>query len=264
MYCEIVEGLTPHDVVFIHGNMASNKWWQPTLSELSKIAQPHFRGRAILAEWRGCGSTPAPDSAEQLQPVALANDYVALAETLKLKNASIVGHSYGGLIALLALRLRPQIFKNAIALNPVGARGCASDAATAERFLAISQNRALCEDALSAAIHNHRRRSSFFQELADDAMHMAPLNWQTIPQILGQIDERLLLAETENPALILHGQKDRVLPIQGSIELAQLLPNAKFIGLEGMGHSPQIEKPALFISILNSFLFPPVERELVL
>ena len=86
MNVDIFEGLMPVDTLFIHGNLASNVWWRPTIEVLEKRlekrqqnddfgnAEPLFRGRLICAEWRGCGLSTPPNDCSELQPAALARD----------------------------------------------------------------------------------------------------------------------------------------------------------------------------------------------
>jgi hypothetical protein len=57
MNVDIHEGLVASDTVFIHGNLASNIWWQPALEVWQKQAKSAkhqtLKGRLIFVEWRG-------------------------------------------------------------------------------------------------------------------------------------------------------------------------------------------------------------------
>ena len=55
------------------------------------------------------------------------------------------------------------------------------------------------------------------------------------------------------PSMIVHGEKDVVLPLKDSQELCEFLPNSQFKILEGQGHSCNIENPKLLMSLLNDF-----------
>jgi pimeloyl-ACP methyl ester carboxylesterase len=47
----------------------------------------------------------------------------------------------------------------------------------------------------------------------------------------------------EIPTLILHGKADAIVPIEVSRELAELIPNAELLELEGSGHVPTMTRP---------------------
>ena len=64
MHYEVVRGAVPSDTLLIHGNLASNRWWEPAIEAWGRIkserAEGSWSGNLILAEWRGCGKTPGP------------------------------------------------------------------------------------------------------------------------------------------------------------------------------------------------------------
>src|SRR3990167_7665774 len=81
LHYEIIENVLPFDTLFIHGNLASNRWWYPALGAW-KGKNSVLPRRAILAEWRGCGKSDAPYSDDDLEMSHLANDYADLLKTL--------------------------------------------------------------------------------------------------------------------------------------------------------------------------------------
>lgn len=54
-----------------------------------------------------------------------------------------------------------------------------------------------------------------------------------------EIDPR----QIEIPTLILHGTADAIVPIEGSRQLAELLPDAELVEFEGSGHVPTMTRP---------------------
>jgi DNA-binding CsgD family transcriptional regulator len=58
------------------------------------------------------------------------------------------------------------------------------------------------------------------------------------------------------PALVLHARDDRVVPYEKGRRLASLLPNARFVTLEGENHILQEAEPAwdVFLSEVRGFL----------
>jgi 3-oxoadipate enol-lactonase len=253
--CEVHNGILPFDTLFIHGNMASNRWFYPTLEILRERARPHYKGRMILAEWRGCGGTTAPKDKSELQPDVLAQDYLQLLDQLDVKQAGLVGHSTGGLIALMAMAERPQVFSRTVLLDSVGATGVRFTKEAFAAFQQMSEDRGICAAILGSTIYGNDPSSLFFQELVDDAFHMSPLIWLGIPRTLNEIDVHEKIKNIPVPTLILRGEFDQVISRESSEELAAILPQGRYQELPNHGHCLNVEDPAKFVSLLNEFLF---------
>lgn len=255
MNVDVHEGLVPMDTLFIHGNLASNTWWQPSVELWRTSAKPSYEGRLILGEWRGCGQSDAPHGEENLHPKVMANDYVQLLRKMGVKKACVVGHSTGGLIALYALLQAPELFDRVVLLDSVGATGVQFEKPMFDAFTQMSQDRAFCATVMGGTIHGNNPDNPLFQKIVDDTFHVAKEVWHGIPKALYDINIADKLAQIQQPVLVLHGEHDNVLPKEGSVALAQSLPNARFQEIKGQGHSTNFENPALFVSLVNEFLY---------
>jgi len=109
----------PVTLVFVHGWLLSQCYWQPLVQQLA----PHYS--CLTYDLRGFGrSQPAasPDNGilrgYRLQDYA--EDLGFLLEALQIKNAWLVGHSLGGSIALWAASQFPEWVKGVICLNAGG------------------------------------------------------------------------------------------------------------------------------------------------
>jgi len=67
-------------------------------------------------------------------------------------------------------------------------------------------------------------------------------------------DVRALVPEVTAPALVLHRRGDRTVPIGRGRELASLLPNARFVALNGDAHLPWLEDQRELQRALAGFL----------
>lgn len=255
MNVDIATSVLPLDTIFLHGNLASNTWWEPTLTLWKQAAKPGLEGRAIAAEWRGCGKSQAPEKEEQLHPSALADDYIQLCAKLGVKKACLVGHSTGGIIALYAMLKAPQLFDRAVLLDSVGATGVQFGPEMYAAFTQMSQNRAVCEMVMNGTIHGNDSKSPLFQRIVDDTFATAKINWHGVPKMLHVTNISADLAKIQQRILVLHGEHDPVIPVDSSRVLAAGLPNAKLDILANQGHSTNVENPALFVAKVNEFLF---------
>lgn len=73
-------------------------------------------------------------------------------------------------------------------------------------------------------------------------------------EILRDTDLRSALPGIRQPALVIAGGRDRLTPPQASHYLAQTLPNARLVEIEGAAHAPFLSHPQIFIRHLKSFL----------
>lgn len=258
MHYEVFEGIVPRDTLVIHGNLASNKWFYPAVGcwRLNSAKDNHLLpGRLILAEWRGCGKSSPPSSREELNLQTLANDYIELINYLGLRRVSVIGHSTGAAIALLAMSRAPQLFDRAVLLDPVAPKGNVFGQAVLDGFARMKEDRDFCKAKLSVSIHENEKESVSFDALVDDAFNVASENWLGIPFHLSKLDITNEVRTVEHPVYILHGEFDPVIPLEVSRELEALLPNGKFIELKNQGHSACFENPTLFVKLTDSFLY---------
>ncbi|MEO1381093.1 MAG: alpha/beta fold hydrolase, partial [Pseudomonadota bacterium] len=61
------------------------------------------------------------------------------------------------------------------------------------------------------------------------------------------------LPEIESPCLLITGKKDKAVPPKVSDKAAQLLPNAKRLELDGVGHLAHEESPELISQIVLDY-----------
>ncbi len=74
----------------------------------------------------------------------------------------------------------------------------------------------------------------------------------------GQVDLREQLPVIAQPALILHGDADRLVPVSRAQWLAGALPNAKLVVLNGAGHVPTMTRPAEVARLISDFFLPEI------
>lgn len=256
MHYEIFPKRASMATLFIHGNLASNRWWMPAL-EIWK-PRPNAKdaaGPLLLGEWRGCGKSSAPRSIDELQMDVLARDYVELLQSLNIAKVNVVAHSTGCLIALFAMLREPERFHRVVFLDPVTAKGLQLGPEMRAAFLQMGRDRAFCQTIMASTIHNVDQTSPLFQGLVDDSFGVAPLIWEGMPVVLSKVDIRNEVRALKHPVLILRGESDPLIPKEDCLELAALLPQAQFQELKGHGHSCNVEDPRLFVELASTFLF---------
>ncbi len=246
---DIVEGRSANDMVFIHGNLASNIWWQPMLENWTETGS----GRMVFIEWRGNGKSAAPKSKNELRMENLALDVLEVVKELKLVKPHAVAHSTGGLILLNAVMNAPEKFNKIFLLDSVAEKGVVLPEDIFALYEKIRFDRQLCSDVMAMTIGDIDRESPLFQGIVDDTLKVADVNWTGVLQVLGNCDYSEGLARILNPVMVAHGENDQILPLSESKRMSELLPNGHFRILKNAGHSMNVQMPRQFVGELNSF-----------
>lgn len=258
IHFEVYENILPENTLFLHGNLASNRWWTPVRHVWEESKASDFKGAMILAEFRGCGQSTAPANPAEVDMQTFALDFLALLKKLNLGPVNIVGHSTGGLIAALMAALDPGAVKKLVLLDPVGAGGVRFDPSMLSAFEAMKADRALTGVVIGGTILNNDPSSTYFEnQLVTDAYSAVKNVGAWVLQALDGLDVRSQIRNVKVPSLVLHGEQDTLLPRKDSEEIAQLM-GGRFQVLAGCGHCANVEKPKFFCEVVHSFLFAAV------
>ncbi|MCK6599505.1 MAG: alpha/beta hydrolase [Bdellovibrionaceae bacterium] len=255
IHYEIVEKVLPHDSLFIHGNLASNRWWYPTVTLLEQQAQLSPQsGSMIMVEFRGCGKSSAPINESDVNMHFFAEDFIKLIKQLNFKKLDIVGHSTGGNIACLMLAKHPELFRKALLLDPVGPRGVMFEEHMIDTFERMKKDKRLVTLVLGSTIYHNKPDSAFFKEMiVEDAFTGVKQVGHLVIKALNRFNIEEDVRKITTPTLILHGSMDLVLDIKESILLHQLIKDSEFIEIPHQGHCLNVENPKKFTQILMNF-----------
>jgi pimeloyl-ACP methyl ester carboxylesterase len=97
------------DILLIHGSPGSIEDWLPVMQVLSR----QFRVTAYDRPGHGYSSPPANGFGFEENAAAA----LALVESLQLRDVTVVGHSYGGPIALTMALRRPEIVRSVVVVD---------------------------------------------------------------------------------------------------------------------------------------------------
>jgi pimeloyl-ACP methyl ester carboxylesterase len=106
---------SPTVLVFIHGWLLSHAYWQPLIDQLRSDFS------CLSYDLRGFGSSQvsngiSPQEADY-SPLAYAQDLLVLLDRLNISKAWLVGHSFGGEIALWTAVTQPERIVGITCLN---------------------------------------------------------------------------------------------------------------------------------------------------
>lgn len=263
LHYQIVENILPATTVFLHGNVASNRWWVPTQDVFYRESKgKNLTGTMICIEFLGCGKSQAPNSAEDVNMLKYAADFNDLIQhyqttTKKTEKVNLVGHSTGGFIAAAMTALKPELFNKAVLLDPVGAKGLVLDDNIKAGFNAMAADKTVTALGLGATIYNNNPETDFFKQIVvEDAFSALQKISYWVVQAFHGLDAGDLLRQSTVPTLVLHGEHDVLLSRDASEELAvKYLKSAKFEVIPGHGHCMNLENPTNFVQKISSHLY---------
>ena len=248
-------------LVFVHGNFASWRWWQPVLKDLSGGY------RAYAPDMRGCGDSDRPTDGYTI--AQHADDLDHFIRALELPRLHLVGHSLGGCVAMEYALSRPNHLKTLTLVAPAPAEGqtvlkstgagnafwgSSNAVERAYRWLGVLGidrkvlGRVLKQ--MAPTLVDGMR----FESLVDDAIRMSHNAAAGHLKSLQEWDVRSELADLDLPVLIVGGQNDELIPAEALQRTAANLPNGRLILWPRVGHTPQLERPERFIRILMKFI----------
>lgn len=249
-------------VVLIHGIASSLSTWRDIVLPLSRDHD------VIALDLPGFGGSGIPES---LSAEAYPGIVIGLLDRLQVPRAAIVGHSMGGAVALLLAANSPErvarlvlIDAAGLDLSPGGQPFLVRAAArpSVEWFLGrFPMRRALVRAGLRQVFDDDRRVTTervedyfaplarpgtahAFASLVRSAERIAPLLPAAVPRV-------------RVPTLVVWGRNDTWIPVAHAQRLAELIPGARSLVLEGCGHIPHEERPEEVLPPVVAFLAEP-------
>lgn len=236
-------------LLLLNGIGAPVEIWQPLLPHLGDV-------RAIAFDAPGSGTTPAGHFPLSMRGHArLALDVL---DDVDCQNASVLGFSFGGMVAQELARCAPRRVGRLIlastscgwggipgSLPALLGLGSPDRYASSTAFARMDGQAAATDASPATAMPTWSpaadRRGRYFQAAA-------AVSWSSV----------WWLWQVRQPALIVTGDLDTVAPSVNSSILATLLPSARLHVVRGGGHLCILEQAAELGPILRNFLGTPV------
>ena len=250
-------------LLLIHGFGTSTYTWRRVAPELAA------KHRVIAVDLKGFGQSDKPMD-ERYSVFDQAELLAQLIEDRNLRDLTLVGHSFGGGVALLLALEADQRLKGRISrlvlLNT----------------LAYPQNMPVFFRMLNMPFFSHvgvrmvppavQTRVALKIAYHDDSkiddseveVYAGPLKTaagkhaiiqsarQIVPEDLDALAERY--KSIALPTLILWCDHDRIVPLDVGLKLRRAMPNASLKVVQGCGHMPQEEQPSQTLELMQDFL----------
>jgi pimeloyl-ACP methyl ester carboxylesterase len=268
-------------VLLLHGKNFSGAYWARSAARLSELGY-----RVVLPDQIGFGKSSKPIGIQYSFDL-LASNTARLLDALKVQRTAVVGHSMGGMLAVrfsarYAARTSKLVLVNPIGLEDYrrvlpypGVDGWTEQAAKqtpagVKKYMLESyfhgvwrpEYDALLEIQTGFVVGPDRQVLARVSALTQDMIYTQPTMYD-LPAI-------------QAPTLLIIGQKDRTAPGKGDVPPAvaktlgdyvvlgekarAAIPHAELVKLDGVGHVPQYEAFAPYMTALERFLAAPAAR----
>lgn len=258
-------------LVMVHGFGVQLTAWNPDLMRMLTDGGVQL----VLFDNRDVGLSTQLSAAGPIDPIAamtgqvrapylladMAADTAGLIEGLGFGSAHVLGVSLGGMIAQQLAIDTPDHVRSLISMmsTPHMSLSPATPEATAAMLSppALTREAALERSVAISAVTGSKRYERDVDwirtasGLAWDRNHDATGVTRQFAAISQSPDRREGLAEVRVPTLVIHGENDPLIHVDGGRETAAAIPGAELMVIEGMGHDlPRAVWPEVVDAIL--------------
>ncbi|HWA36620.1 MAG TPA: alpha/beta fold hydrolase [Burkholderiales bacterium] len=228
--------------VLLHASASSSAQWRSLAGALAgsrEVAAPDLRGYGNTPRWAGVG------------PFRLADEAAPLLALLDRLDAPVdlIGHSYGGAVALHLARTRPQAVRKLVLIEPVafhllrdgdeadaaGLKEFAGTAAAVRKAFAIGQ-----QDEAGRIFIDYWNGEGAWSRLAPEkrapVVAALPKLAQEIEAVLGDPAGARDMRRIHAPVLLLQGAETRLSARRVAQRLVRALPCVSHRVVPGAGH----------------------------
>lgn len=260
-------------IVLLHGKNFGADYWANTLRAMSGYGY-----RVIAPDQIGFGKSSKPEIRYTF--AMLADNTARLLDHLKLNRVTVIANSMGGMLGVHFARRYPERVNALVLENPLGLEDYVLSIPPQQTpnlvKLEMAQTPASYRNFVKSYFPNWQPDFERFVEqfarvqLSGDYPHFAQVSALTYQMIYdGPIFNEL--PKLTVPTLLVIGQMDRtvfgrrfappevVKPLGNFPQLGRaaqkMIPGAKLVEFEGVGHVPHLEMPGRFHAVVLDFLY---------
>jgi len=245
-------------LVMIMGLSGNLDWWGPdTIEPLSKDFT------LLLFDNRDAGQTRTLGPPAQYCIRDMAEDTVGLMNHVGLDRPHILGLSMGGMVAQELVLAHPDRVDRLVlgCTTPSSSRGVAPAPEVLAEMIAPREGLTLADlaDRLIKVLFtpewveaNQSRMPELLERLSRDPIR--PDAYVRQLTAISGFDALDRLAEISRPTLVVHGDRDILLPAENGRILAREIPGARLEVFEGAAHGLNVEQPERFVRLVREFL----------
>lgn len=249
-YHELGEGAP---ILFLHGSgtgvTAAANWWLnlPAISEV---------GRCIAIDSIGYGQTVVPDgTAYGIRE--WVDHAVRVLDALGIEKTWIVGNSLGGWLAFQFAIDYPERLLGIVSMGTGGAKmtkalkGHSNPTLTEEGVRQTLELFVVDKTLITDELVKLRYASALNDTASDRLTEVVTARDRDRDALPLDFD---ILAELDLPVLLIHGVQDKVIPVQRTWDILNIIPHADAHIFSQCGHWSQVERSSEFNTVIKQWL----------
>lgn len=241
-----VAGHGSRTLLFVNGFGCDQSMWRYITPALSK----HFK--LVLFDHVG-GSLSDASAYEPMKYTSLhgyAQDVLAICEELALPQVTLIGHSVGAMIGVLAAIAKPNQFEQLLLLcpspcylNEPGYHGGFDKDDITSMLEFMQTDYVGWADTFAPLIMGNPEQPSLADELSQSFCQTIPTIAQQFARVTFLSDNRLDITRLKTPCVLLQSAKDLIAPPEVGAYMEAHMPSSTLITLPVAGHCPQLSAP---------------------
>ncbi|WBA42033.1 alpha/beta fold hydrolase [Hymenobacter canadensis] len=244
-------------LVLVNGFGCDQSIWNAVTPVLAK------QFRVVLFDQIGAGDSDstAYDPAKYASLAGYTQDLLEICRQLQLSQVTLIGHSVGAMICLLATIEAPELFRQLLLLCP---SPCYTnhpsyhggfEQADIDSMLAFMETDFVgWADSFAHFVMGTPDRPSLAMELAHRFCRNDPFIAKQFARVTFTADNRNDLQRVPTPCLLVQCAQDLIAPLEVGSYLLASIPRATLVTLPVSGHCPHVSAPLQTLTVLQSFM----------
>jgi pimeloyl-ACP methyl ester carboxylesterase len=237
-------------LVLLHGFLCDSRCWRQQLAGLSDA----FR---VIA-WDAPGAGQSSDPPDSFTIAGWSRSLAGLLDALAIDRASLVGLSWGGLVAQdFYARHAARVARLVLTGTYAGWKGSLPEEVCRARLARCEADASLPPDVFTPRwvpeMFTDRASGDLRDELAGIVAGFHPAGFRLMARSLADTDTRAILSTIAVPTLVLWGDDDRRSPLAIAERLRDAIPRAELAVIASAGHICNMEQPDVFNAHVRRF-----------
>lgn len=245
-------------IIFLHGQASDLLNFEPVYPLFEKDY------RIIAIDYPGFGKSEKPliDFSEEF--------YVRLLDKLYditgIEKATLIGHSYGGYVAMVYGSSHPERVSSMVLISPAGiqeypniVKRTMRNSFTVDAIVSTPVEKSLSNYEVSTfnktpEVEQYAlRRAALLKNGGEEFRGYAHAMVQAMELML-ETDIRDRIGKADIPTLLVWGRNDPLVPYKISKITQEYIPHSQLATIENCGHFPMLESPQKLYKIVNTYL----------
>lgn len=242
-------GNSKNILVLVHGLGASAERWNNVIPKFAK----HYH--VIVPDLIGFGYSDKPivDYTPDFFSTFLGKFFNAL----EIKRPNVIGSSLGGQITAEYASAHPDNIEKLILVSPSGVMKQSTPALDAYIMAALYPNEQSAKNAFEMMESSGNQVDDRIVHGFIERMQLPNAKLAFMSTVLGLKNSEVITPKLHtiiSPTLIIWGSKDPVIPIQYAESFALSIKDCRFYRMDNCGHTPYVQDPDTFSSLVLEFL----------